>query len=152
MLYLMSEVKIPVIGVAPEEFDEEVWAGVAGAYIRSAYRLPASEPVDAGRWYEMTAANVLAEADRHRAKFRLGSVMSIHSQLEVCAWDYTAIHFEFDHNMEDELALKRAERFWNVKSATIEQEFRDNVSEFLGHLGLDRTVVDCPHVWDIGGI
>jgi hypothetical protein len=139
----MSEARAIVPGVAVEAFNEPVWQGIATAYVRSAYSLPESEPVSSRRWYDISAATILADRESHGfwGEFRLGSLITMHSKLRFCDFTPGVFHFNFDPNASSG-ELKFAKRN-GITPENIQIELDRQIAEFLGKQGVMQEVTDC---------
>lgn len=133
----MAEIRKSVTGVRQEDFSEEVWHGIASAYFRSAYQLPDSEKISPDRWYYRSAIQILNGG----GEYRFGSLISIHSKLEVCQYNRGKLHFGFHANADPyELAWAASE---GITPETIQGDFQTRITAFLGGIGLAQEISDC---------
>lgn len=135
---LMTLESPSVLGVGQSEFNEEVWAGIAGAYFESAHRLSPQDASDSNRWYNTSAKQVL---DGYGA-YRFGSVITMHSKLLVCRYNPDAMHFDFYANA-DPYELAWAQSDTGVTEESIREDFRNKVGLFLSGLGIAKEITHC---------
>ncbi|HWT55753.1 MAG TPA: hypothetical protein VN031_01830 [Candidatus Microsaccharimonas sp.] len=136
----MSEVKQSIIGLERADLTDEVWQGVAEAYVRSAYQLHDDETVSSRRWFNTTVDDI----ERSYGEFRFGSTITLHSKLLVCDMSRLAVHFTFDAHAEPH-ELTWAKRLLGVTPESIQADFSARQAAWLGELGLAREITDCYH-------
>lgn len=136
----MNEVKQPIIGIDRTDLTDEVWQGIAEAYVRSAYQIDDRDVVPSRRWFNTTADDI----SRSYGEFRFGSAITMHSKLLVCEMSRVAVHFTVDVNAEP-YELTAAQRLLGITPESIEVEFASRQAAWLGSLGVAREITDCPH-------
>lgn len=134
----MSEVARPVPAVGVDEFSDEVWAGVASSYIRSAYRKSDDEVINPDYWYYISADDVLTG----RGEYRLGSIITIHSKLLVCQCTPDLLHFSFFDNA-DQRERAYVESRLGITEQSIQNDHQQRITTFLSGLGIARQITDC---------
>lgn len=139
----MSELSVPIMGIAKVDLTEAIWRGVATSYIRSAYLLADQVRIASSRWSDISARTALD--DGCRDGFQLGSVISAHAKLKLCDQSSGLIHFGIDHDA-DRHEIAAAERSFAATPESIQADFQGRVSALLDGMRVGRVIAQCTDI------